>query len=92
MSLVRKHSPSLLQSEDHRLLRVFTHWLLENPIISGHLYHLTLLTGSGYLLALVIGFRRRLSISRNMAAVHTVDKNSKVLHYAGNRMESFSNV
>jgi hypothetical protein len=68
------------------LLRVLTHWLLENPINSGHLYHLTLLTCSGYLLALVIGFRRKLSLSRHMSVVHTVDRNNKVLHYSGNGM------
>jgi hypothetical protein len=59
---------------------------LPNKFLS--LYHLTLLTGSRYLFALVIRFRRRLSISRHMPAVHTVDKNSRVLHYNGNRMVS----
>jgi hypothetical protein len=59
------------------MLRVVTLQLIVYPINSDHLYHLTLLTGSGDLLALIICFRRRWSICRNMAAVHTITKEGK---------------
>jgi hypothetical protein len=51
-----------------------------HPVCSGRLYHLTLLTGPGDLLALVIGFRRWLSICRNVAVVHTANKVEYWLH------------
>jgi hypothetical protein len=58
-------------------MRVVTLELLVSPINSGHLYNLTLLPGSGDLLALIIGLRWGWSTCRNMAVVHTVTREGK---------------